>query len=146
MRPYSLDLRERILAAAERGEQSRRQIARLFAVSLSFVVRLLQRYRSTGSLHPKPYPGAARKLDAAADARLCELVRDQPDATLAELRQRLGIACSLMTIARALQRLKFTRKKKTLHAQERESPRVQAQRRAFRKKVATVDANRRHGA
>lgn len=139
MRAYSNDLRERILAAVARGEESIRQIADLFSVSLSCVVRLLQHWRRTGSVQPKPHRGATRKLDAAADARLLELVRAQPDATLAELRDRLGIPCSLMTIARALQRLKITRKKKSLHAQEQDSPRVQKQRRAFKKKMAQVD-------
>jgi transposase len=139
MRAYSNDLRERIIAAVERGDYSIRQIARLFAVSLSCVVRLLQHWRRTGSVQPQPHLGASRKFDAAADARLRELVREQPDATLAELRDRLGIPCSLMTMARALQRLQITRKKKTLHAQEQDSPRVQAQRRAFKKKLAAVD-------
>jgi transposase len=139
MRAYSNDLRERIVAAVQRGEHSIRQIAHLFSISLSCVVRLLQHQRRTGSVQPKPHPGAARKLDAAADARLLELVREQPDATLAELRDCLGVRCSLMTIARALQRHRITRKKKTLHAQEQDSPRVQAQRRAFQKKLAAVD-------
>ena len=140
MRAYSNDLRERIVAAVERGEQSIRQIAQLFSVSLSCIVRLLQHQRRTGSVQPKPHAGVPpRKLDAAADARLLALVREQPDATLAELRDRLGIPCCLMTIARALQRHEITRKKKTLHAQEQESPRVQRQRKAFKKKVAAVD-------
>jgi transposase len=140
MRAYSNDLRERIVAAVERGDHSIRQIARLFSVSLSCVVRLLQHKRRTGAVQPKPHAGVPpRKLDAAADARLLELVAAQPDATLAELRDRLGIRCSLMTIARALQRHKITRKQKTLHAQEQKSPRVQAQRKAFQKKLAAVD-------
>jgi transposase len=139
MRAYSNDLRERIVAAVERGQQSIRQIARLFSVSLSCVVRLLQHQRRTGSVQPKPHGGVPpRKLDAAADARLRELVQAQPDATLAELRDRLGIRCSLMTIARALKRHKITRKKKTLYAQEQKSPRVQAKRRVFKKKLAAV--------
>src|SRR5262245_36978908 len=142
MRAYSNDLRERIVAAVERGDQSIRTIARLFSVSLSCVVRLLQHQRRTGSVQPKPHAGVPpRKLDAAADTRLLELVREQPDATLAELRDRLGIRCSLMTIARALQRHQITRKKKTLHAQEQKNPRVQAQRRAFKKKLAAVGAD-----
>jgi transposase len=140
MRAYSNDLRERIVAAADRGEHSIRQIAHLFSVSLSCIVRLLQQRRRTGSVQPKPHGGVpVRKLDAAAEARLKELVRAQPDATLAELRDRLGISCCLMTIARALQRQHITRKKKTLAAQEQKSPRVQAQRRAFQKKLAAVD-------
>lgn len=140
MRAYSNDLRERIVAAVERGEFSIRQIAHLFAVSLSCVVRLLQQQRRTGSVQPKPHGGVpARKLDAAAEARLLALVQEKPDATLAELRDRLGIPCGLMTIARALQRHRITRKKKTLHAQEQKSPRVQKQRQAFQKRLAAVD-------
>jgi transposase len=139
MRAYSNDLRERIVAAVERGEHSQREIADLFGVDLSSVVRLLQRYRQTGSVQPKPHAGVPkRKLDDQAEARLLELVRQQPDATLAELRDRLGIPCGLMTVARALQRHHITRKKKTLHADERETPRVQAQRRVFLGKMAGV--------
>jgi transposase len=140
MRAYSNDLRERLVAAVERGEQSLREIADLFGVSLSCLVRLLQHRRRTGSVQPKPHAGVPpRKLDAAAEARLLELVREQPDATLTELRDRLGIPCCLMTIARALQRLKMTRKKKSLHAREQDSPRVQRHRRVFKKKLANVD-------
>jgi transposase len=140
MRAYSHDLRERIVAAVERGELSIRQIARVFSVSLSFIVRLRQRQRRTGSLQPLPHGGVPpRKLDAAAEERLRQLVHDQPDATLAELRDRLGIDCSLTTICRALQRLRLSRKKKTLHADEQNSPRVQAERRAFQQRLAAVD-------
>jgi transposase len=67
------------------------------------------------------------------------LVRQQPDATLAELRERLGVSCCLMTIARALKRCRIPRKKKTKHAGERDSPEVQAKRAAFEQRLATVD-------
>jgi transposase len=140
MRPYSTDLRERILAAVERGEHSIRQIVEIFAVSLSFVVRLLQRYRRTGSIQPSPHAGGPpRKFDAPTVERLLQLVREQPDATLAELRERLGVPCHLSTIACILKKHRITRKKKTTHAQERDTPRVQAQRRAFDKKLARID-------
>jgi transposase len=140
MRPYSDDLRERIVRAIDRGEHSLRQIAHLFSVSLSFLVRLLQRRRATGSTHPKPHGGGPTpRLDAPAQQRLLDLVRDQPDATLAELRDRLGIACSLMTIARVLRRHRITRKKKTVHAEERDTPRVQALRADFDQAMAGVD-------
>jgi transposase len=126
MRAYSNDLRERIIAAVARGEHSLRQLAQLFSVSLSCIMRLLQRHRQTGSVQPKPHAGGPRPtLDDQAQARLRELVGVQPDATLAELRDRLGIPCSLLTIARALRRQRLTRKKKTLHAQERDTPHVQ---------------------
>ncbi len=140
MHPYSNDLRERIVAAIDRREHSLRQIARLFSVSLSFIVRLLQRRRATESVQPKPHGGGPTpKLDAAAVRRLLALVRKQPDATLAELRDRLGIPCHIATIARVLRRHRISRKKKTLHAQERDRPEVQAQRAAFTERLAAVD-------
>jgi transposase len=141
MRAYSNDLRERIVTAVERGERSIRQLAHLFSVSLSCIVRLLQRKRQTGSIQPKAHAGGPTpKLDAKAQTRLLELVRQQPDATLAELRQRLGISCCLMTIARVLQRHRISRKKKTLHAQEQEDPETQVRRAAFQRTLARVPA------
>lgn len=140
MRAYSNDLRERLVAAVDRGEHTCRQLAHLFSVSLSFLVRLLQRRRETGSIQPKPHQGGpAPQLDAAAVRQLLALVRQQPDATLTELRDRLGIPCHIATIARVLRKHRITRKKKTLHADERDRPDVKAQRAAFTTKLAAVD-------
>lgn len=142
MRPYSIDIRQRIVAAVEAGEHTLATLAELFCVHLSTIVRLLQRFRKTGSVLPKPHAGGPHpKLDAQAIARLVELVRQQPDATLAELRDRLGVDCSIVTIFRTLKRNGITRKKKTRFAEERDSPRVQEQRRVFREEMATVNAD-----
>src|SRR3954447_20115079 len=140
MRPYSSDLRERILSAVERDKGSLREIADFFVVSLSFIVRLLRHHRASGSLRPRPHAGGPRPLlDADACERLRALVRDQPDATLSELQVRLGIPCSLSTICRALQRLGLSRKKKTLHADEQDTDAVQAKRADFEERLASVD-------
>src|SRR5262249_55357207 len=129
MTPYSPDLRQRILETVQRGEGALRQIARRFLVSLSFVTRLLQLYRTTGSIPPRPNGGGTPAKVGPEDLeRLRELVRQHPDATLEELRQRLGVACSTMAIARALQRLKLPRKKEVPRAQEQDSPEVQEKR------------------
>jgi transposase len=142
MRSYSIDVRQRIMTAVEAGEHSLRALAELFSVHLSTIVRLLQRFRTTGSVQPKSHGGGPRpKLDAQASARLLELVRQQPDATLAELRDRLGVDCSIVTIFRTLKRNGITRKKKTRFAEERDSPQVQQQRCAFCKEMAKVDAD-----
>ena len=140
MKAFSNDLRERIIAAVERKELTIRQIAHHFGVNPCSVVRILKRYRDTGSVNPDPHGGGhPSKLDAAAQARLLELVRQHPDATLAELRDLLGIQCSITTIFRVLKRHEITRKKKTLHEPVRDTPRVQQQRRRFRKKVGEAD-------
>jgi transposase len=140
MRAFSNDLRERIVAAVERGGYTLRQLAALFSVDVSVIVRWRQRKRQTGSIAPKPHGGGrCRKLDDATQERLLELVRQQPDATLAELRQQLGVVCGLTTIHRALKRHGITRKKKSKHADERDSPEVQVERAAFEEKMAKVD-------
>jgi transposase len=143
MATYSQDLRQRVIDAIERNEGSLRQIARRFVVSLSFVVRLLQLHRRTGSLDPKP-PAGGRHAALGPDdrERLRELVRQQPDATLEELRQRLGASCSITAIWRALEKLRLPRKKKVFHADERDRPDVQQKRQAFAEELAGVDPHR----
>jgi len=139
MRAYSKDLRERIIAAVERGEHSQREIARLFFVSVSFIVRLLQRRRQTGSIDPMPHAGGpVRVLDDAAIERLLKLVDEHPDATLEELRDLLGVSCHISTISKALIKRGISRKKKTFHAEERDDPEVQKQRAAFQRRVGKV--------
>ena len=78
-----------------------RKIAKRFLVSLSFVVRLLRHYRTTGSLEPKPHGGGRQPaLSPAQLKRLAALIRKKPDATLEELRRSLGVDCSTMAIVR----------------------------------------------
>src|SRR3954447_13500851 len=140
MTPYSQDLRKRILETVERGEGSLRQIADRFLVSVSFVTRLLRTHRDTGSLEPKPHGGGTPAVPPPeALQRLRELIRQQPDATLEECRQRLGLSCSTMTISRALSRLGLPRKKKVPRAREQDRPDVQEQRREFCEGLAGVD-------
>src|SRR5262245_35063506 len=143
MTPYSHDLRQRVLETVQRGEGSLRQIARRFLVSVSFVTRLLRTHRSTGALQPKPHGGGNPAVLTPEDLeRLRELIRQQPDATLDECRQRLGAACSLMTISRALSQLGLPRQKKVPRAQAQDSPEVQEQRREFCEELAGVDPRR----
>src|SRR3954470_6741382 len=110
MRPYSLDLRERILAAVDHHDGSIRWIARVFRVSTSFIVRLLQRRRDAGTLAPEPHRGGPPPAPSPSDLdRLAELVREQRDATLEQLRQRGGFTCSLKPLCLALNRRRLTR-------------------------------------
>ena len=87
-RPYSEDLRSRIVAAVEAGA-TRASAAEQFAVSVSCAVKLMQHFRRTGSVAPAP---RGRKPFALAEhgALVRELVAGQPDATLDELTQEIG--------------------------------------------------------
>ena len=143
MGPYSKDLRQPVAAAVDHNEGSQREIARRFRVSLTFVFRLLRRRREAGTLDPKPHGGCPPTALAPDELqRLVGLIREQPDATLEQLRQRGGFSCSLTTLWRALRRLGLTRKKKTLHADERGRPEVQKRRRSFRREVKRIEPER----
>jgi transposase len=143
MAPYSLDLRERVAAAVDHREGSQRVIARRFRVSLSFIVRLLQRRRTAGTLAPKPHGGGPKPALSRRDQqRLLRLVRKQNDATLKQLKLRGGFRCTLTTIWNTLRRLGLTYKKKTLRAAERSRPDVQKKRRQFRRKVRQIQPKR----
>ena len=107
--PYSQDLRDRVLGAYDRGMQTK-EVAETFAVCPSWARRVKQRRRETGETTPRR-PGGARpvKIDRA---RLAELVAEQPDATLAELRDRLGVACAISAVCMALKALGLSFKKR----------------------------------
>ena len=123
MKAYSYDLRERVVRACDEGRGSRQQIAELFGVSTAWIRRLLQRRRQTGSFAALPHAGGPPpKMDQARCQRLEALLAQQPDATLAELRDRLGAAVHLSTIARALTRLGLTVKKKSGGPPSRTAP------------------------
>jgi transposase len=143
MKPLSLDLRERIIAAVDHHEGSRRALAERFRVDVSCITRLLQLRRETGSLEPRPHGGGKPPtLDDEGLERLRDLVRERPDATLEQMRQDLGIDGSVMIVWRGLRKLDITRKKKTIHATERDRPDVQKRRRSFRRKVKPIEPKR----
>lgn len=125
MRAYTLEFRKRVLADCDAGMKTK-PVALKYGVSRTWVRALKQRRRETGEIAPRIGGGRKPKIDRV---RLAALVREQPDATLAELRERLAITCSLSAIWMALDALRITFKKKMLHAAEQERPDV-AQRRA----------------
>ena len=110
MKPYSMDLRERVLKDCDAGAGTR-AVAEKYAVSEAWVRRLKQRRRETGSIGPRvATPGPAPALAAHHD-RLRALVREAPGLTAAEYGDRLGVAVAAVTVWRALRRLGLTFKK-----------------------------------
>jgi transposase len=116
MQAYSLDLRQKILRAYDQRRSSQRAIAALFGVSQSFVEKLLRRRRATGDIAPRPHAGGRRALcNEAARAVVRRLIQEQPDATPAELCERLlaqrGLRVSVPTMGRLVIALRLPRKK-----------------------------------
>lgn len=143
MQAYSQDLRERVVRACDERRGTRTAIAALFGVSTAWIRRLLQRRRQTGTFAARPHAGGPPpKMDDERCQRLIALVSEQPDATLAQLRDRLGTPVHLSTVARALARLRWTVKKKVLRAAEQDRPDVRRKRRRWRSRTTGIDPNR----
>lgn len=112
---YSWDLRERVFARVEAGH-SRRDAARHFDVSPSFSVKLMARWRKTGSLAPggRGRPRGGGKL-APHRTFLIACVEDKPDITMPELAAQLkaerGVRVNPASLSRFLCKEGFTYKK-----------------------------------
>lgn len=127
MKPYSLDLRQKIVDAYATGDISQRKLAKNFRVTASFVQSLLKKQREMGTIAPKVRTQQTpTKLNAEQLDLLRQLVEEQTDATLAELRERLcqktGVLVGVATVDRMLRlKLNLTFKKKSLPHQKRQS-------------------------
>jgi transposase len=113
-KPYSDDLRKRVVRAVE-GGSSRHRAAGQFDVSVSFVVKLMQRFQATGSFKPGDFGGHREPKLARHEAFVRELVDQTPSATLLELQKKLGergVEVGKSSIARFLKRLRISYKKK----------------------------------
>ena len=116
MKPYSLDLRERVVAAVEAGEMSRQCVAKVFGVSYYWIKKLFRQKRERGSIVPLPHGGGQKpQLNEERLQALRREVTRHPDATLKEFCNRVrgvdGAPVSVPTMSRTLKKLGFTRKK-----------------------------------
>ena len=128
MNSYSLDLRERVAAAAAVVGVTLAQVGQHFSVSKSFVEKLRARQKATGSIAALPRGrGPAPRLQEQARQHLITLVQAQPDATLAELRTGLLAAAypavSRSKICQLLQELGWDRKKNSSRLQAQHAAR-----------------------
>jgi transposase len=110
MKAYSMDLRERVYWDLDAGMKTS-AVARKYSVSPAWVRRLKQRRAATGETAPRQQrhgrvPGWVTHAEAIREA-----VRQAPDATLDEYRQRFRLPMSRAALARALAVLGLTRKK-----------------------------------
>jgi transposase len=114
MKPYSKDLRLRVLAAVDRG-MPRKEVARVFGVSEPTIRRYLRLRRETGDVEPKPVSGPPARKGAALQAALPAQARANPDLTLAEHCELFEdihrVKVSTATMSRAFEKLGLPLKK-----------------------------------
>lgn len=114
MKAYSVDLRERIVAAV-RGGMSKAEAARTFGVGATSVKRYVSLAEQGRSLEPGKAPGRESKLGESGMRLLEEDLHERPAVTYANRAQLLhrlvGVEVSKATICRAIKRMGYTRKK-----------------------------------
>jgi len=114
MKPYSQDLRERVIAALEAGE-TQAAVAARFSVHKSTVEKWWYRQRDTGSCAALPHASGPQRALQACDDFIRAEVKRHPDATLDELCARVqedrGVSASPSMMCRELQHLDLPRKK-----------------------------------
>src|SRR5580693_317120 len=141
-RPYSLDLRERVVRFVEEGH-SRRAAAAHFKVSVSFVVNLVAAFRRRGSLAPKPSGGRRHaKLNAHRTFLLAQAA-ERPDITMPELAADLPAATAEKADPASLSRWLIRagyRFKKNSAGQRARSSRRQTGARGMDERAPTEDA------
>ena len=113
--PYSQDLRQRVIGFMALGG-SARAAARRFEVSISSALRWAQRWRAEGHARPRATGGDRRSRLGEHRARVLQLVAQQPDLTLREIRNALAVSCGitvgLSTVHRFLGAHNLTLKKR----------------------------------
>jgi len=113
-KPYSEDLRARVIAAAQDGATIP-EIAEQLGVSVSSVVRFRRLHRETGSVSPAKFGGYKGYALAAHEELVRQLMTEQPDMTLAELKAVLvteKVKVGQSSISRFLHHLNLRFKKK----------------------------------
>ena len=116
MKAYSLDLRERVVAAYQAGVDSIREVSEQFQVSESFLKKMLARQRGGGDLAPRGHGGGKKRtLSESLRQWLLKTVLGEPDITLSDLQERVvekkQITVSVPTLSRELRGLNLRRKK-----------------------------------
>jgi transposase len=123
--PYSQDLRERVIGFMALGGSARAAAVR-FNVSVSSAIRWAQRWRSEGHARPRAMGGDRRSRLSEHGTRVLQLVAQQPDLTLREIRSALAASCGitvgLSTVYRFLGAHNLTLKKRPYTRPSRTAP------------------------
>ena len=115
-KPLSDDLRRRILEAYERAEGSQRELAERFGVGFEYVRKIRKHWRRSGHKERQPQGrhGPLSRITETARDELRGWLREQPDRTLAELREQLqanGVSVSRSRVGQVVQQMGLRRKK-----------------------------------
>jgi transposase len=113
MKTTSLDLRKRIVETYDEGKWTQEEVAKRFRVSLGMVKKLLLQRSRTGQIEARHrYSGRKARLLPERGQQLKALVAKEPDLTLAQIKERLGLDYTVGAIHWVLGKLDLTYKKR----------------------------------
>jgi transposase len=116
MKPYSIELREKIVKIYEQGDTSIRKVAARFDVSKGFVQKILKQKQTTGHVQPKQQGGSPKSVLNSRRTELTQMVEKYPDSTLSEYCEywlmNYNEAVSPSMMCRELPKQNLTRKKR----------------------------------
>ena len=138
--PYSLDLREKAIAAYENGEGTQIEISSRFSIGLRTLQEWLVLKQETGNVNPKEYIHRGRMpiINEKGLLFINKLILEKPDILISEIRslykKKFKMIVAQSMVSRALKQLNLRRKKKSIYAQEQERKDVKKKEKSGKKK------------
>lgn len=115
--------RKILIEAHERGHESK-ELADIFGIDVSSVNRIIRQYKRTGSYEVRTYNCGQKLILTEIDLKnISELINENPDITIDEIIEKLNLSVKNESVRRAVIKMGYVRKKKSLHACERERSR-----------------------
>lgn len=113
MKIASEEIRTIVVKAYLSGAASRQQLSEIFGYTTATISNWVRAYKEEKRLAPRPSGHRKAVFAGAKLQQLAELLEKNADLTLAEIRERLGVQCSLVAIHNTLRKLGFVLKRKS---------------------------------
>jgi transposase len=141
MKPYPVEFRHRVIALTEQS-MTATEIAEVLGVTPAWVRSIKQRHEAGESLDIKSSANKRRSLAQREGERIRARIAEKPGSTLEDLKRDLNLDTCIANLWKALQQLKISLKKKSLHAAERNRPDVVLQRAEWTVLATGIDPHR----
>ena len=115
--------RKLLADAYEKGYKTK-DLSEIFKISVNSVNRIIRQKKRTGSCELKTHNCGRKPILTESDLKhISELIDKQPDITINEIIEKLELKATNETVRKAVIKMGYKYKKKSLHASERERPR-----------------------
>lgn len=122
----------KLLVEAYEKSHDAKMVAMAYGVSVPTVYRLAEQKAKTGSVDLRVSKRGRKRVLRQEDLeKIAKTIDEQPDITLSEIIEKLGLSVGIETVRRAIQAMGYRRKKKMIHASEQERPRCAGQTRTM---------------